>query len=169
MRILAATLLAIVLALAWLLYAEVTTSRQQQSQLAELTVKLSDRTMRENLELQEKCALQAEKIFHKLGHLLRSSDKGASDSFTSHYNAKLNKCFMSIETIYRPATPAGMSIGWHLLDAYEQKDYAMYASGMLKKGDESPPTLCVLMPRLENEQTCKSEREYKAFVARYME
>ena len=169
MKIFAALLLAVILVLAWLLYAEVTTSRQQRTQLAELTAKLGDRTTRENLELQEKCALQAEKIFRKLGHLLRSPAKEASDSYRSHYNAKLNKCFMSVETIITHTTPAGMSISWQLLDAYEQRDYGIYVSGILRKGEQNSPTWCVLMPQSENEQICKSEKDFKTFVARYME
>jgi len=58
-----------------------------------------------------------------------------------------------------------------LIDAYEQREYAEYTwmSRKDKKYWEVPPSICKLIPLSTSEQFCKSENEYKAFVANYME
>lgn len=161
MKIAIAVLLAIVLALAWLLNAEMGTNRRQRSQIAELTSKLADNSARERLELQQKCANQAEKIFSQQGYKLNGPRPA---SYQSHYNAKLNKCFMTLDSMV-------LGDQRFLFDAYEQREYAEY---MLlpekgKKYWEVQPQSCALIPSSADKSRCKSEEEYKAFVARYME
>ncbi len=125
MKVAIGILLATVLVLVWRLNALITTSRQQQNQIQELTSKLVDRGTRDALELQEKCALQAEKVFRQLGYK-GAQQNGNVDSYQSHYNAKLNKCFMTVESTDIRTTPGTMLITKFLLDAYEQRIYAEY-------------------------------------------
>jgi len=169
MKLAVAALLAIALVLAWLLNAEVATNNQQRSQIAELTSKLGDKTARENLEFQQKCAQQAEKIFHQLGYKLNEPRSAISASYESHYNTKLNKCFMTVSTV-NMSTPR-LTTSKFLLDAYEQRGYAeyMWMADKVKKFWEVPPVDCRLTPTSTDERVCKSEEEYKAFVATYME
>jgi hypothetical protein len=155
MKVAVATLIAIVLVLAWLLNAETKTTREQQNQIAALTSKLADKVARENLELQQKCAQQAEKIFMQLGYRMDRPTLGISATYQSHYNAKLGKCFMTLDS-------TGAGDHRFLFDAYEQREYAEYMA--------MPARLnCKLIPSSGRETLCKSEEEYKAFAATYME
>lgn len=156
MKIVAVILLLAVFALGWQWHEEVEANNQLRGQLSALTKKSS---AKENLELQDKCSTQAGKLFSQLGYSLSKS----LDSYESHYNAKLNKCFISVDT------SSGRTRFHFLLDAYEQRGYAdsmTYMSG-------EPPALiltgCHLTPPGEKASTCKSQEEYDHFVARYME
>lgn len=154
----------VVLVLAWLLSAEMMTSREQRDQIQKLTISLADKSKQENLVLQEKCALQVEKVFRQLGYKV-----GGMDLYQSHYNAKLNKCFMSLEST--SFATGGMFVNKFLFDAYEQREYGQYMwmADKVKKFWEVPPITCELTPSLADKSLCNSEDEYKAFVARYME
>jgi hypothetical protein len=63
------------------------------------------------------------------------------------------------------------SFSKNLIDAYEQREYAEYLwiTDKVKKYWEVPPVMCRLIPAFGNEHLCKSEDEYDAFVASYME
>lgn len=169
-----AVLLAIALVLAWLLNAEVATNAQQRNQIAELTSKLGDKTARENLELQEKCALQAKKIYNDPLYKAEDRDKlgGPFQDYQSHYNAKLKKCFVTLQ--FHQSTPSGYAT-WSegLSDAFERRDYATYlwiaSEAKDKKNWMVQPFTCKLMHSSSNERECQSLEEYKAFVATYME
>ena len=67
--------------------------------------------------------------------------------------------------------PGHFFFSHHLLDAYEGRTYAEYLWGEKqgKKYWEVPPIFCRLIPSSGQEQSCNSEEEYKAFVARYTE
>jgi hypothetical protein len=153
LRIIIAALLLLVLALAWLLKAEMTTSQERQDQIEKLTLRLADKSRRENLELQEKCALQAERMFRILGY---------EGGYVSHYNAELNRCFMTVDT----GTIRPLRITKFLYDAYEQRQYAGF---QLTGNSRNPPDVCALKSPGEKRKLCKSVGEYEAFVARYME
>jgi len=63
-----------------------------------------------------------------------------------------------------------MFIYHYLADAYERRKYAEYTwASKDKKYWEVPPMTCKLIPSSASEQICKSEDEYKAFVATYVE
>jgi hypothetical protein len=170
MKAIVAVLVAIVLTLAWLLYAEMATNRQQQSKIIELTSSLGDRKTRDSLELQEKCALQGEKIFRQQGYTVNQSNPLNYASHQSHYNAKLAKCFVTLDSTSYTSSGTQFT-NRSLLDAYEQRAYAeyMWMSHKSKKYWEVPPRICKLIPSSADESLCTSEEEYKAFVARYME
>jgi hypothetical protein len=51
-----------------------------------------------------------------------------------------------------------------LLDAYELREYAVYAWLY-----PNQPTTCTLIPSVGRDQLCKTEDEYQAFVGHYME
>ena len=164
MKIALGILLLTVLVLASLLGVEIMTNREQHDQIQKLRFELADKSKQSNLELQAKCAMQAEKMYQHLGYKL-----SGPDVYQSHYNEKLNKCFMLIET----TRVAGESIsnGKYLFDAYEQREYANYIwmTHPGKKYWEVPPAVCELIPSTGAKTDCKSEDEYKDFVARYME
>ncbi|MGC2458730.1 MAG: hypothetical protein WA435_12135 [Gallionellaceae bacterium] len=156
MKVAVGVLLVIILFLAWRLNVEMGINNQLQSNIARLTLKLSDKTAGDNLELQEKCATQADMVFRELGYSL-SKDLATNQS---HFNSKLNKCFMSFMN-----TSGNYSVRY-LLDAYEQREYAEFSSSFHKNGNLIG---CHLAPLGEKEIRCNSEGEYNEFVARYME
>jgi len=164
MKVVIAVLLAIVLTLVWLLYIERATNSQLQSQYAELSSKFSDKTARENFELRQKCALQGGNLFRQLGYKLNDLAL-----LQTHYNAKLNKCFLEFD--YTTSSADGLENVRYLLDAIEQKEYAEYI-WKSEKGRPFlavPPLSCKLNPSSGDKSICKSEDEYEAFVAHYME
>lgn len=160
MKVAIGILLLIAVVLGWLLNSEMTITRQQRGEIEKLTSRLADKTKRENLELQEKCALQAEKVFRAAGW------KADGQQYQSHFNSKLNKCFMTMEI----TATSPLTISRFLLDAYEQKEYGSF-SWAAHKGVIS----CAITPPEEMRQICKSQeygpswKEYQAFVTRYME
>lgn len=165
MKVTIGILLVTVATLVWWLTVQITAKRQQGEQIKELTSQLGDKSSREKLEFQQVCALQAEKVFHSL----RNKESGPN-SYQSHYNLKLGRCFMELET-YPDAVAKNVMTTKLLLDAYEQKSYAEYrwVSKEDKNYGEVPPLSCKLMPSPGVEQICKSKDEYEAFVASFME
>ena len=175
--ILIAIMVALAVALGWQLTVEKATNSQMQGQLAELTSKLGDRAAHENLDLQAKCSVQAEKVFRQVDKELRQPPVFGMTTLvnshfqTSHYNTKLNKCFMLTESSTSLDMNVRSSTFINLSDAYEQRVYAayMWTSDKVKKYWEVPPTVCTLIPSSAEEATCKSKEEFDAFVARFME
>lgn len=121
MKVTVAVLLAIVLVLAWQLNAENGATRQQQSQIANLTSKLADKTARETLESQEKCANMARRVFAANGG---EPNRGGDTNmeFTNHFNSKLNKCFILVSAYSFKDDFRSID----LFDAIEGKRYANY-------------------------------------------
>jgi hypothetical protein len=175
MRIALAVLLVAVLALAWRLNSTSgtlgrlqETISQQQQQIQTLTTALADRSKQEGLALQEKCAAQAEKVFLAFGYKFASKNLDA-DILQSHFNSRLNKCFMTVDAnSYQKGQQFSNRV---LLDAYEQREYAEYTwmSDKVKKYWEVKPFACKEIPLMGDEQFCNSDDEYKAIVRRYME
>jgi hypothetical protein len=159
-----AGLVGLAVILAWLLYAEVSTNRHQRSQLAELTTKLDDKTARENLEFQEKCALQAYKTFTDPNFRLRA-DGGINtyEDYESHYNTRLNKCFVKIHI-----RGDGSGFSESLIDAFERRTYANYLLSSTKSNQLENVT-CNLQPVALDGRACRTYEDYKAFVATHME
>lgn len=151
----------VVLLLAWKVAAELNLNHQLQSQVSELNSKLTNKSTQDNLELQGKCSKQAGATFIQLGY-----KNGGIDNYQSHYNPKLNKCFISIYSLANGATT-----NESLMDAYEQRVYGQYMwqPKADKKYWEVPPLLCMISSTSKEQTECKSEDEYKTFVARYME
>ena len=109
-----------------------------------------------DFDLQEKCRLHAEKIFHQSWKEL---DPTGTASYQSHHNAKQNKCFMVI-TAYVFHSKEEQRF---LLDAYEGRQYATYSYS-----DVTDSLSCSLTPP-EEALPCKTSGDYQAFVAKYME
>lgn len=170
MKAIVAGLLVVVGVLAWRLTAEVTHNGLMRGELEQLTGQLANKSKLENLQLQEKCAEQAKKVFHALGYKDTQQNLD-TDIYQSHYNTKLGKCFMAVESTNITTSPGTQFTNRILLDAFEQRAYAEYTwmSRKDKKYWEVPPTICRLIESSTNEQVCKTEDEYKAFIAKYVE
>jgi len=153
MKVAIAVLCVVIGALAWRLTIEMDASRSRGAEIQELRAKLADLAAKQDgIELQARCAAQAEKVFHSLGY--KENQSGTFDSYQNHHNSKLNKCFMTI--VSSDHKTAGMIVvSKLLLDAYEQREYAEMtrASGKSSRwmdcktipsagAEQLPPTRC---------------------------
>jgi hypothetical protein len=128
----------------------------------------------QSLDLQATCAAQAKKAFYETEAEWKSDpySKGfttLSNDYQSHYNTKLKKCLMLVETTRLFANQQNITV--YLTDAYERRIYANYQwiSSPTKKYWEVPPSICELIPSLKDKRHCNSREEFDAFVADYME
>jgi hypothetical protein len=128
----------------------------------------------QTLDLQAMCAAQARKAFQEWEREGREADKRfkketISNDHQSHYNTKLKKCLVLIES----NNQSGPQFSNHafLMDAFERRLYAAYhwISKQDKKYWEVPPFTCELVPSLRNKKNCTTREEFDAFVAEYME
>ncbi|RZF23850.1 hypothetical protein EVC45_42035 [Paraburkholderia sp. UYCP14C] len=167
MRIVCAILLVVLIGVTWQLKNEIDANRLQAADIQSLSARLADKAKRETFDLQQKCAAQAEQTFHRLGYREgQSTGDVISAIFQAHYNPEHNQCFMTLETLLK----GGFQFK-SLFDAYENRTYAEY-DWMPQEGksfDKVLPAVCRLVASTGNERTCKSEDEYRAFVAHYME
>lgn len=69
----------------------------------------------DNLDLQERCANQARRVFYQMG------GNNYRDTYQSHYSAARGKCFMEMEKY-----GVSGSVTKLLLDAFEQRLYATF-------------------------------------------
>ena len=139
----------------------------QQRQIHELNTKVEEKTKTASLELQEQCSKQAREQFAENGW-----KKEPIASFTNHYNLKMNKCFMLIES----TTPTKPSDGTFfvsklLFDAFEGKSYGEYdwRSDKVKKYWEVAPINCKGTLLSGEEKNCHSSDEFDEIVKLYMQ
>ena len=155
MKLLVSALLLLAVILCWFLNVEISSSREQREQIQKLTASLTEKSKRDAFELQSKCAHQATKVFGELGY------NQSSDQLQSHYNPKLNRCFMAASTQF--------GNNRFLLDAYEERGYAEFSRFFVKGGDPLKPIItCSLMPLGAEQRSCRSDSEYTAFVEQYL-
>ena len=113
-------------------------------------------------ELQERCRMSAEEYFTgRFGSGIRYDDFGQRiDTYTNHYNEKLNKCFILIDTVIIPNYKIfRTSSAKTLLDIYNDTYYGSY--GIARDGSVN---LCEMLKK-----ECHSDSEWYALVRPYME
>ena len=123
-------------------------------------------TSLEYLALQGKCAEQSKREFTSAGY---KPDNMAS--YENHFNLKLNKCLMFVESIDSSRPKSGIFTNKSVSDAFEGKAFATYIWHSVegKKYWEVPPLLCQVTLPTGEEQKCKSEDEFKDLIKVYME
>lgn len=121
-----------------------------------------------NMALQEKCADQALRMFNQAGY--KNNELAGQ---TNHYNKKLNKCFIEIQSTDVNTSSGMIWIYRTLHDAYEGKIYGEYSwhTEKDKKYWEVPPYTCSMYPNGNNKnfRVCETEEEFDDFVKHYME
>lgn len=119
-------------------------------------------SVREEYELQEKCGKRCEEIFKKENQFVKTTSDGQMLSgYQNHYNKKLNKCFILIETTNYPNDKKTdiLYMKW-IFDVNENKEY-----GSVNKFRKNPSVSgCYVL-----ERTCTSVREWDLLVKPYME
>jgi hypothetical protein len=110
---------------------------------------------------QATCAQQAMAAFQEYK---REAPPGTSD-YQSHYNDKLNKCFILIKQMSELNGQPVMTT--ELYDAIERRGLASYIQ--LTKGGKEYLRTCELKPTSQEETICSSKQQFDAFVSKYME
>jgi hypothetical protein len=126
----------------------------------------------QTLDDQERCASQAEKAFrewerdNKTGPLAGFS-KPLSSDYESHFNTKMKKCLILIESTDSVTGTGNTSNSALLMDAFERHVYANYSwvSSQTKKYWEVKPLMCDLIPAAQPKKNCADRDEFDAFVA----
>jgi len=92
------------------------------------------------LALQEKCAAGAKRFFFENGYKFDETFgyfKSVSN-YTSHYNKKLDKCFLRIDSMNTQKNRKGEFFQYHYLyDVFEEKEYGAFCfdnTGNVLKG-----------------------------------
>jgi hypothetical protein len=148
-----------VVALAFVAFSQNVALRRHEQRLQELTTAVANKTQVQVLDLQERCAQHAKNAFGTLGQ------NGDLALYASHFNAKLGRCFVEIESHDTRTSPGTMFVNKTLMDSVEGFVYGDYAAKSL----DPTPLTCAMKPSRGVEQTCKSLAEFDDFVKRYME
>jgi hypothetical protein len=114
------------------------------------------------LTQQKMCDERAEKEFHKF-----NPKASSSDDYTSHYDAKVNVCYMMVHIVLTDQN--GISVSDTVTDAFEGRGYASYIwiNTQGKKYWEVAPTECTVKPRGQANIICKSSEEFESLVDKY--
>jgi len=91
--------------------------------------------------------------------------------YESHYNVRLNKCFLQISTTDTQISPGTIWTYRFLQDAFEGKQYATYA-WHTEKGKtywEVAPFQCEVLLPSGDRRFCKSDDEFTLLIRMYME
>jgi len=118
----------------------------------------------QSLEQQAVCAKQAKIALQEYENEIQkkaSPNLDQHSDYQSHYNTKLNKCLMEIETTFFDGGHITTSV--LLMDAFEQRVYASYVWASPNVNS------CDLVPTSQTQTHCSSREEFDAFVAKYME
>ncbi|MFL6796280.1 MAG: hypothetical protein ACJ8F3_02590 [Xanthobacteraceae bacterium] len=128
----------------------------------------------QSLDQQERCAQQASRAFQQIDTEAKATNKRmgfspVSNDYQSHYNTKIGKCLILVET----ATMLGdqLNTSANLMDAIERRYYASYLwiSRKDNKNGQVLPSICELIPSVRAKKLCTSREEFDEFVAGYME
>jgi hypothetical protein len=113
-------------------------------------------------ELQERCRKSAEEFFTgRFGSGIRYDDFGQRiDTYSNHYNEKLNKCFILIDTVIFPNYKIFRTLNAKtLFDVYKDTYYGSY--GITRDGSVHP---CEMLKK-----ECHSDSEWNKLTKPYME
>jgi hypothetical protein len=167
MKLFATFLLLLALILAFQIYRQHVTIRNQQNQLIDLEKRVAENSVPKTapLEYQEKCAERASKAFREMGYTPKDIA-----GYENHYNAKMNKCFLLVENTDAKHPPTIWTFK-NLSDAYEGKSYGEYSWHTVKdkKYWEVPPFSCKVVLPSDGKQICKSDEEFKDMIKVYMQ
>lgn len=152
-------------ALGFLAYSQRAAIEAQQRTTRELNAKLETISKSAALDLQAKCARQAQAAFDATGYNLIP---GAT--YANHYNATLNKCFIVVWDISSDSARGGLTTNEELLDAFEGTLYGEYMLTSAKdaKDQQFMPELCWFEFDTGEHKLCHSYQEFRGIEKQFM-
>jgi hypothetical protein len=151
-----------VAALGVLLYLQTAALREQRRHVQELNAKLDSLSTAAGFDLQAKCAKQALDVWKAGGW-----DRKKTATYSNHYNEKLKKCFMRIDTA---TEESGADVTFEtVMDAFESKGYAEFIWKVDHKSGDSKSMRCSAILPSGEAITCTSPEEFDAIIKQYME
>jgi hypothetical protein len=125
--------------------------------------KVKELSVSKSLAAQQQCHDQAHARFALLG-----LEGQASETFKSHYNAPLEKCFLQVEN-----TSSSLDIVWKnvtLSDAASGSNFGSYSwrSTPGQRPSDVPPFTCEVTLPSGEKKDCASEAEFRSLIETYM-
>jgi hypothetical protein len=160
-------LLVSVCVLGWMLHVQSGVVADQQRQIRELGSKMEEKSKAGSLDLQAACSKQARLEYDENGWR-----KEQLASFTNHYNEKMHKCFMLVESTTAAQPRDGTYFrNMTLSDAFEGRVYGQFdwKSDKVKKYWEVKPFDCRVMLPSGEETACQSADEFREAVKAFMQ
>jgi hypothetical protein len=149
-------------ALGMLLYKQTAALREQRRQVQELSAKLNSLSQAADFDLQAKCARQSLEVWKAGGW-----DRKKTATYSNHYNEKLNKCFMRIDTA---TEESGADVTFEtVMDAFESKGYAEFIWKVDHRSGDSKSMRCSAILPSGEAITCTSPQEFDEIIKQYME
>jgi hypothetical protein len=132
----------------------------------------------QSLDLQERCAAEANSAFRQLESENASKYDPSTliqksvGTFQSHYNTRLNRCLLLIDRV--SVLPLSTSLSNQLrqavlVDANERRTYAAYIETQLAVETKPKVERCELRPTARYRTACTTRDDFDAFVASYLE
>lgn len=112
----------------------------------------------------QQCSQLASAVFTQWGYTSSSTSLGITASYTYHYNNKLGKCFILLDTAM--GTTADMTYGQDLSDALTGTKYAEYTETDDWTGsvENNFPTCAIYQPK----QSCSSQADFDSYIKAYL-
>ena len=155
-------LIVALVALGVLLYLQTAALREQRRQVQELTARLDSMSKAAGFDLQAKCAKQALDAWKAGGW-----DRKKLATYSNHYNEKLQKCFMQIQTTTQES---GADVTFETVtDPFESKGYAEFIWKVDHKSGDSKSMRCSALLPSGEAITCTSPEEFDEIIQQYME
>lgn len=144
---------------------QMASANKLQDENARLQTILADKTKMENATLSRECSDKAEQVYKSGSYNANSM----ADSYVSHYEPKLSKCFIEVTT----SSQIGDNFFKmkNLFDAYDGRGYGDYIGHINLKGSAGNAFVnqCDMTPIGKDKTYCKSEGEFDAFTKGYLE
>jgi hypothetical protein len=115
-------------------------------------------SIKEYYELQERCGKSSADFFKKM-YGTGYDIKDMVHSYTSHYNKKLNKCFIEIVSIVNDESGQQVSLMMELYDVHENELYAIF----YKSSEKMNCSLYIPQP-----MKCNSQERWNYLVKPFM-
>jgi hypothetical protein len=139
--------------------------------------------IRQEYDLRERCGSYCIDYFHKVyGDKVKKSDNYTTHSdYVSHYNKKINKCYMLVKSQSHPNKAIGSIITTeHIIDVHENKIYGVFTISSRENvadvqknknikeatisGKENVISECMVL-----DEKCKSKEEWDKMIKPYMD